>query len=77
MDKLPKAVYDTIGNVDSKEEFDEVIERWHLSDSPIREEAINAMKIAHPEFDITIRTNGELMKEILEGSADISDLGSM
>lgn len=74
---LNSAVIKRISEVETKKDFDDLIESFKLSsaDRELKEEAIRYLKEKYPNFDIVDKLpTKELLEEIKMGEADINDI---
>lgn len=70
----------TINEIETQEDYDAKMYEYKMSpaDKEKREKAIRDLKIAFPEFDRTKNTTkDEVLKDIKDGEADISDMGGL
>jgi len=68
----------TLHEVETKEDFQELIGIYETSNAPIevRENAINKLKATYPHWDETHHVpTKEVLQMIKEGESDISDMG--
>lgn len=67
----------SIQEVESKEEFAALLEKFRVSDAPfeVKQEAIEYLKNKKREFDVEkLPVREDALKQIKDGEADISDI---
>lgn len=76
---LSDFILDAIDSVESVQDFNYLISKWKMSEASteLKEEAIRELKALKSIFDINPNTtHASVFQDILDGAADIKDMGN-